>query len=294
MAAGFAEDPHQSLPPKQWDKKTLSRFPEDPLGRLKGPRPSLRGSKPVSTGGTSGGVAAPDGKFAWSKIISAETVANEIKSSPLELADAVKNAGVFKAGGNRQVRRQFSVLAVMFGIAAEYDQSIRWQQIAPGARTAFARAASNAKAADDNTYNETKSRLRDLEELVRGGTVEFALPAAGDVKWSQVAERRLLMSRLELAFDKRLRPATSNAQQFGKGRDQVVYEAEIIAALAEVIGREGYEFSDDAEYVKLAKGLKQHALEVAAAAKENNFAEVQRTTGELGKSCSNCHGSYKQ
>ena len=236
--------------------------------------------------------ADPD-KFAWSKIISAETATNEIKSYRADVAESIRNIGVFKAGGHRQVRRQFSVLAVMFGVIAEYDQSIRWKQNAAAARVAFARAAVNAKAADDNTFNESKARSQNLDDMVQGSSVEFPTPPAGDVKWPDVAERRQLMLRLDLAFEKRLRPAVADAGQLTKSREQALHEAEMIAAIAEIIGREGYESADDAEYQKHGKELKQGALAATAAVRDNNIGEAQKAVGTMGKACTECHGAFK-
>jgi hypothetical protein len=181
----------------------------------------------------------------------------------------------------------------MFGIIDQYDQAIRWKQNAAGARVAFAKAAINAKAADDNTYNEAKARSQNLDDLVQGGSAEFPPPPAGDVKWPEVAERRQLMPRLDVAFEKKLRPAVADAAQLGKNREQSLHEAEIIAALAEVIGREGYESADDAEYQKHAKELKQWALAAAAAVRDNNVNEAQRAVGMMGKACTECHGAFK-
>jgi hypothetical protein len=283
------------LPPKQWDKATRDVFPPNPKSRLKGERPVLRDSKqPLSTGTTPTDPGPNDtGQFAWSKIISAETATNEIKSHRAEVAEQVRNIGVFKAGGHRQARRQFSVLAAMFGIVAEYDQSIRWKQNAPAARSAFARAAVNAKAADDNTFNESKARSQNLDDLVQGGNAEFSAPPSGDVKWPQVAERRQLMLRLDLAFEKRLRPATADAAQLAKNSQQALHEAEIAAALAEIVGREGYESADEPEYQKHAKQLKQGALAAAAAVRDKNIGEAQKAVSMMSKACTECHGSFK-
>ncbi|MCE9556724.1 MAG: hypothetical protein K8T91_25525 [Planctomycetes bacterium] len=293
-AAAPADRPRQSLPPKEWDKSTRSVFPANPRSLLRGERPALRGGKDAPANTTPGDPAPTEpGKFAWSKIISAETATNEIKSARAEAAENVRNLGVFKAGGHRQLRRQFSVLAVMFGIIAEYDQSIRWKQNAAGARAAFAKAAINAKAADDNTFNEAKARSQNLDDLVQGGSAEFPPPPNGDVKWPDVAERRQLMLRLDVAFEKRLRPAVADAAQLTKNRDQSLHEAEMIAALAEIVGREGYESADDAEYQKHAKQLKQWALAAAAAVRDNNLGEAQRAVGMMGKACSECHGAFK-
>lgn len=293
-AAAPADRPRQSQPPKEWDKATRSVFPANPRSQLRGERPALRGGKETPANPTPGDPAPTDqGKFAWSKIISAESATNEIKSARAEAAENVRNLGVFKAGGHRQLRRQFSVLAVMFGIIAEYDQSIRWKQNAAGARVAFAKAAVNAKAADDNTFNEAKARSQNLDDLVQGGSAEFPPVPAGDLKWSELAERRQLMLRLDAAFEKRLRPAVADAAQLTKNREQSLHEAEMIAALAEVIGREGYESADDAEYQKHAKELKLGALSAVSAIKQNNLGEAQKALGLMGKACNECHGEFK-
>jgi len=293
LAAAPGDPPRQSLPPKEWDKPTRAVFPPNPQSLLRGERPQPRRADGPPT--TTPGDPAPSeaGAFAWSKIISAEAVTNEIKSHRNEVAEHVRNIGVFKSGGNRQLRRQFSVLAAMFGIISEYDQSIRWKQDAAAARAAFARAAVNAKAADDNTFNEAKARSQNLDDLVQGGNTEFPAPSSGDVKWPDVAERRQLMLRLEVAFEKRLRPAVADAATLGKQRDASLHEAEVIAALAEIVGREGYESADEAEYQQQAKDLKKWALAAAAAVRDNNITEAQRAVAGMGKACSECHGAFK-
>ncbi|MDA1278135.1 MAG: cytochrome c [Verrucomicrobia bacterium] len=286
--------PTRSLPPATWDAETERLFTADPFKIVRGERP--RGG---AAGAPTGPNVDPDGppgptngSFAWSAIISADTVTDEIKSRLPELAQNVQTAGAFRDGGNRNVRVQYAVIAVMFGITAEYDVSIRWQNVAGGARAAFARAASNAKAADSNTYKESKLRFQDLDEMVRGGTVEFEAPE-GEFVWSDVAERRALMKRLEEAHQKRLRPLTANETEFDKNRTQVIHEAEIIAALAQVIQREGYEYHDDDDYLAFCRQLQQQARGVVEAAKGKNLAEVQKHVGEISKSCSACHEGYK-
>jgi hypothetical protein len=171
-AAKPGEAPRESLPPKQWDKSMRELFPPNPKSRLRGERPALRGTNQSPDRGAPDNPMSTDpGAFAWSKIISAETATNEIKS--------------YRAEGHRQARRQFSVLAAMFGIIAEYDQTIRWKQNSAAARAAFARAAVNAKAADDNTFNESKARSQNLDDLVQGGSAEFPAASAGEVKWPE-------------------------------------------------------------------------------------------------------------
>ncbi|MEK6248350.1 MAG: hypothetical protein N2C12_09240, partial [Planctomycetales bacterium] len=231
------------------------------------------------------------GKFAWSQIVSADTITDEIKNQLPVLAANVRNLGSFKREV-RKVQRQYATIAVMFGIVARYDAVVRWQSVAPAARDAFARAAASSETADKKSYQEVKSRYDDLSELVRGESVEFEKPASESL-WSDVAERRLLMLRLETAHNERLRPLTANQQEFDKNRSQVIHEAEIIAALAEVIQREEYEYYDDDDYLQYCRQIQQQARQVVEAASEKNFVEVQRNVGSISKTCSGCHEGYK-
>ena len=294
LAAKKQKAEKRARAPKIWDKQTTQAFDADAFARTQGARPQVSAAKPGGSE-TPGGVVPPEnrgGGFAWSDLISATTVTNEIKSYALTVQQNTRSPGVFKGGGNRIIRREFSILAAMFRITAEFDGDIRWKKRAAGFRDAFAVAGRNSKAGDDNTYKEAKARSDDLSELVRGGSVELD-PRSEEMKWHRIAERRPLMQRLEIALDKRLRPLTANKSEFEKNRDQVRHEAELIAALAEVIQREEYEFYDDDVYLGYSKKLQAFAQAAAQAAKDNNFAEVQRSAGEISKSCSACHEDYK-
>ena len=289
----LSQRPTRSLPPKSWDSETERIFSQRPAALLKGVRPRIGspGTLP-DDGGPTATDPEPSGGFAWSALISAATVTDEIKAYRLSIAENVVNPGVFKGGGNRKLIKQFGVVATMFGIMAEHDASARWKDIAPGARDAFARAGRNAKAADTNTYKESKLRSDDLDELVRGGSVEFD-EAGEPPEWSDVTTRRALMDRLKIAYNERLKPWTASQAEFERHRTAVKHEAEIIAALAEVIQREQFEFYDDDDYLAYCRNMQRHAQATAVAAAENNVAEAQRLLGEISKNCSSCHEGYK-
>ena len=296
--AAFAEKDRarkRSLPPKEFDRPTTEVFSGDAKDRLRGPRPSL---EPVKSGDSRpqdnpGGESQETVKgFAWSGVISADTLVDEIKSHRTELTRGVRNLRAFKSGGNRDARLRFTVIAAMFGIAAEYDGPVRWKKQSPAARDAFASAGRNTKAADDNTFKESRQRSEDLDELIRGGSVEFR---ASDrpLKWHDVAERPPLMQRLEIALEKRLRPWTANVQEFRRHQNEVVHEAEIVAAVAEIIQHGGYEYVDDDDYLALCRQLGEHAAAARRAAREKDFDVLQREVGEISKSCSACHEDYR-
>ncbi len=185
------------------------------------------------------------------------------------------------------------MLALLFGVIAEYDGDVRWKSQAMVARDAFARAAANCKVATDGSYNDSKQRADDLSSLIRGDTLPVGAAPEAKPQWAKVAARPPLMSRLELAQQNRVAVWTANQGDFGKNLDGIVRESQIIAVIAEVIQREGYDFTDDNSYKGFAHDMQKHALAIADAAKSKNFEQARLAAGDLAKTCSNCHGSFR-
>ena len=113
--------------------------------------------------------ASADG---WSKLIDAETIETEIKRLSQELAKTVTAPAQFKGGGYKDCRRQFSVLAALFAVAAEYDGEVRWKDAAPRLRDVFAKAGHNCKVGTDQTFQEAVQRKQDLADLDRRQSAE--------------------------------------------------------------------------------------------------------------------------
>src|SRR5262249_47175090 len=150
-----------------------------------------------------------------------------------------QNAATFKGGGFQQARIHLSVLAAMFGIAATYDAPVRWKREAPALRDLVARAGFNCKVGTDASYKEAKARAEDLENLVRGNPAQLPAPAA-ESGWRRGAARPPLMKRLEQAHQEALLPWTASSGEFARHAEALAHEAQIVAALAAVITREGY------------------------------------------------------
>jgi hypothetical protein len=199
----------------------------------------------------------------------------------------------FKGGGYKEARKSFSLLATLFGVIAEYDGPVRWKPQAPGIRDLMARAGFNCKVGTDGSYTEAKLRKSDLEDLVRGGTIKVPGGAEPKAKWGKVSDRPPLMQRMEQAHQQNLAVWTADAGEFKKNTDQILHEAQLLAMIAEVIQREGYEYSDDATYLGYARQMQAAALGVVEAAKEKNFEGARKATGQIGKACSKCHEGYR-
>jgi cytochrome c556 len=86
---------------------------------------------------------------------------------------------------------------------------------------------------------------------------------------------------------------TANPAEFSKNLQRIEHEAQIVAALAEIISREGYEFTDDESYLKFANLLGQQALEVRQAANNQQYDRARSATGRIGQTCINCHEGFR-
>lgn len=291
--------PARARPPK-WRDADSNIFFADAREKLAGARPDAASrtaaaapaAGAVGAAPAAGGTAAAGGAFAWSKLIAPETIEDEIKAQQPKVSDAVSTKPRFMGGGYKEARTEFSVIALMFGIIGEYDGDVRWKSQAAGIRDLMGRAGQNCKVATDASFNESKVRKDDLESLVRGGNIE--LPnAEAKATWDKVTGRPPLMVRLEQAQQQGVAVYTANAGEFEKHSDALLHEAQVIAAIAEVIQREGYEYADDSTYLGFAVQMRQAAVEVADAVKLKNYDAARKASGNIEKACSSCHEGFR-
>jgi hypothetical protein len=292
---GAAAAPKRARPP-QFGKSISDVFFPDARAKLVGPRPEKTGHAANGPSTASLVPSRPDGTNrggpTWSKLIAADVVEDEIKAMSLRLGETVQTASKFKGGDYQRARLHLSVLATLFAIDAQYEGTMRWQRDAAGMRDLLARAGFNCKVGTDAAYKEAKARFEDLQNLVRGNEVQA--PSAGpDADWIKVADRPPLMKRLEHAQQQGLAVWTANPGEFSRHADKLLHEAQMIAALAEVISREGYEFADDETYREFAQTMQIQALAVRDAVEQNNYEPARQAVGEISKACSNCHEGFR-
>jgi hypothetical protein len=286
-------------PPTEWDKATAGTFYDDAFSVLSGPRPDFANAakRPV-TGPAAAGQPAADatgpssGGFKWSSLVSEDTLVDEIKTQLELLGPAVASPTTFKGGGYDQARRSFSMLAVAFGVIAAHDQDVRWKKDATTARDLFARAGFNCKTATDQGFNESKLRIEDLQSMMNGSPPAGKPDRDEDFAWSQAAARPALMGRLEDA-EKAISAGLSSSAEFTKNQATVFHEAEVVAALGEVIGLPDFEYHDDESYLELAHSMRDSAVRVRDAAMKKDYDAARAAAGGISKACSSCHESYR-
>jgi hypothetical protein len=295
-----------AAPPTKWDSRVNEVFFPDARAVLVGPRPAALtaaitgGAKPgdhsQQLAGGSASANSPGGKdtgpATWSKLISADALQDEIKSLAPQLADDVKTQQAFLGGAYKSSRQTLSLLAAAFAIVNEYDGDVRWKNQAAAARDVFARSSYNCKASTEQTYRDVKQRSEDLAALLRGETLQSSKGEA-TTDWGKVADLSPLMFRFQTAQRDRIAPWTADAGSFKKNVAAINHEAELLAAMAEVISRPGMENADDEKFRSYAKSLQKSALELQRAVNDDNYAAARTAAGALSKACANCHADYR-
>jgi hypothetical protein len=292
--------PAQRVAPPKFNPAEVSQvFFPDVFSKLQGERPATPTAGVAATAGTTPSLtpgsppAASGTGSGWSKLISSTTIEDEIKAIKLDVDKNVSTPSDFAGRGHKIIRREFSMLAMLFAVIAEYEGDVRFKKDAATARDLFARTANNTKAGGNtNVFNEAKLRKTDLEDLLRGSSLQ-AQPATEAPDWSVIIDRSPLMQRLEPMFQEKVSKSLASKDEFGKHTEEIFHDAEMIAVMATVLTKSGMSDADDDTYKGFANSMRDGAREVVDAVKLNNYEQARTAAGKIDKACSQCHESYR-
>lgn len=283
----------RSRPPKVWDKAAAGTFYDDAFATLVGSRPVFGPSSPETRPTPAGPASpAPETGFKWSALVSGDTLVDEIKQARALTKAAVVKASDFKAGGYKKAQVAFSSAAAAFAVIAAYDKDVRWKADAAAARDLLARAGFNCKVGTDQSFNEAKDRVLDLETLIEGSPLTSKPVDDEEFSWERVAERSALMKRLEAA-EGLAANATANRADFLRQVERIVQEAEMTALIGEVLQRPQFADHDDEEYRKASSAMREAAVRLRDAALKKDHDAGQKAFGDLKKSCDACHADFR-
>lgn len=281
----------QLAPPPVFDRATEEIFFSDALDHV-GSR-EARASADISRSPIASRheVDPPSGGALWSSVIAAETLEVEVKRLSPIVDGHVKSLAHFRTAGYRLARRDFSHLAALFGIAAEYDRPVRWKEHAASLRDAFGRAGQNCKAGSDASFREAQARAQDLRDLIRGARPGATVGEAAT--WEDAVDRGPLMLVMETLCQDRLDSALIDSRQWSRSREQVAREAELLSALAIIIQREGYEYAADETYQQHARALQEACQQLRGAALDADLQQARQALSAVRVSCEQCHVDFR-
>ena len=285
--AGTEGQPPLRARPPGWSADVVEVFFEDTREHLIGERP-----QPASTGFLAAAIASGpvdnQAEMKWSTLIEEDAITMEVKLIQNRLILLLSRAGSFKSGGNVDCRHEFSLLATLFGVVDEYDQEVRWQQEAARMRGLCSRAAQACETASDESLALADDASSQIADLLNGQSVSRQEP--GEV---MPIDRSQLMLRMELAMEESISPWLASRKAFRRRKSDVVHESQLLAMLARIICREGYEFADDEGFVEIGRGMELASRELTEASERGNYEAAREAAGRVTQSCSDCHDGYR-
>ena len=287
----FADSTEPRARPPEWTQDVRDVFFEDARQQLVGKRPSSFASSPeaISADTDPAGSQSTDGNLPWSKLIDGATLTTEVKRLNQALASHLKNKAAFKGGGNLHCRRDFSLLATLFGVISQFDEDVRWQRAAQLMRAKCLHAAVNCKAASDQSYAGAEQVRILLEDLIRGQTPR----GRGTPEQVAITDRAPLMQRMEVSLEERISQALASERDFRRGNAVVLHESQILAMLSQAIHQEPYEYYDDDTFLEYAAQLRSAARDLVRATGEKNYQRARSAAAAATQSCSTCHEGYR-
>ncbi|MEL7496357.1 MAG: hypothetical protein AAFN77_02015 [Planctomycetota bacterium] len=235
--------------------------------------------------------STPAGGFAWSKVISASSIEDEVKALQQTLAADITTPSKFKSD-YAKVHQSFSMLSMLFAVVREYDDDVRWKKFSGPAQASFEKAAANSRVGTIQAYESCKRRSADLQEMVRGGNFAGTEKAPEELDWSAVVGHSPIMKQMEVSYGE-LKQKTANEKEFTGNLSDVLRHAELVALMSRAVQLENMEYAEEDGYVDYAKSMFEAANKVSQGCRTNDFAAVSKNVNLIGQTCSNCHDDWR-
>lgn len=266
---------------------------------LEGERPANLSAGPmIAAGGPSGaaiaGAEAPGGYSGdWKSFLPSSVIEDELKAIKLKVDADVTTPSKWNGGGYEECRRHFSIAAAMFGIITEYDGDVRWKTEAAYLRDVFARSAANAKVGTPQSYNEARIRKQDLTDLVGGATIAVTGAPEPKTDWGATVDRAPIMQRIDMGQQETLNAAVASEAAFKANKEELLHEAAMFAALAQILKQETMTDGTDETYVEYCNEMLTGSTMILDAIKLDSYDQANKGAVMINTSCSNCHDLYR-
>ena len=324
LAASLAGcSPQPSAPPPQADDPSSPRVPNDapapvvarpavpadvffadPFAVLAddtpvpGAAPAVAASDPMRdaniTGGPADAVAAEGGSSEpgepapvdWAALLSADALDDEVRAVLARLGDRTRDVGTYN-NAYLQIPPDAAELAALFAVGGRMDRGPGWADRADQLAAKAAEITADPLRRGAAGFSQAGTPLKTLDALLNGG----GRGAGGEPdSLADHTDFNLLMARSQAGTDK-LQAIASSPQLLSANRDAAEREARVLAVLSAVTADPSHGWGEDEEFRVLSQAMTEAALAAAGAADDYDAFDAARR--ELGQTCSNCHGVYR-
>jgi hypothetical protein len=251
------------------------------------PAPTESAADPVKPAPTAAKSGGPD----WASLITGEILADESKAIKNKLTAQLQDPGRYNST-YKEMRVDASTLVVLAAIAPEVPESPSWKTNSKYIRDVASGIAADSTANGDKFYKKAKAGYDKLEALLSGNKPPDVGDAAEKVNFSEVADRRYLMLRMERTKNWMKSDVNSEAV-FKKESARLTQEGSLLAIFGKVIATPDYSDHDLDEYKGYAEAVSDAGRAVVTAVKDGDFKAYIASLDACMKACDKCHGQFK-
>lgn len=183
-------------------------------------------------------------------------------------------------------------LAALANIAIEQDMGVTWGQNAAYVRDLAATMVEQPLMRGASTQRRLKGNFESIEDILNGN-LPAGLPETDPVSdFGTQVDYGLLMKRIERGSNW-LKTNIVSAESMKENGDLALQECHVVATVAKIITHEDYGYSEDAEYLGYARPMRDAALQMSAAIKQENFEQFDTGISQVLQACTRCHTPYR-
>lgn len=289
----------------------LDVWHDDPLAVYQNSQQTIAAATPTPAGGTAAETPATNAPPAagtaaettadagtaaggeWEAVVSAPVIEAESKKIRNDLTAQMQTVGTYN-GNVKTIQMEGSVLAALGGIAAAHPGDIPWKDKAPIVRDLGTKIEEGAQELGRKGYDATQPPYEQFIVVMNGSEPAGLEPPEPNAPFAEKASRSGLMQRMKLAHDW-LTKNINTEERFkdAANKEQIVHEAQILGALAQVIATPEYDSATEAEYQNEALGMVQDSRDAVQAHSDGGFEKFQGALDRMTNRCNNCHQGFR-
>ncbi|MEZ6132778.1 MAG: hypothetical protein R3C59_29265 [Planctomycetaceae bacterium] len=244
-------------------------------------------SSPASVAASGGATGSNN----WDELLPIKDLDEEVTTIRNFLNEALQSVGSYNSS-MLMIPPKAASLAALCTIMEQHSGDVSWKEDAAYIRD----LAKKMNESDLQRGKKDQSRLLMLFENMTD-TFNRSRPAGleeppADDSFSDVAEMRLLMMRMESA-EKKMKNEAGSETAFASQKDIVLHEAALLGTMSKVVTQSGYGYEDDAEFVGYAQKIVDAAKEIREAAESGSFSTYELALSKVSGACQECHSAYK-
>jgi len=235
--------------------------------------------------------AAATGDLAWSELISAQVLDDEVKSVRNFLQENVTSVGNFNSS-MLMIPPRAATLAALAELARMEPDGISWAEDAGYVRDLAGQINEAPLQRGAKDQRRVMGLYESVSDILNRSTPAGLEEPSAEVTFSDVAEMQLLMKRIESA-ETLMRTEIGSEDSLREKAEFLVHESSVLGTLTRIISMEGYGYGDDEEFVGYAQQIVNASGQLKDAAATGNFGGYEQAMSAISTACQSCHSVYK-